>query len=71
MRIFETMFGLTCLLIYRLYEGTSNVTGAIDGANIYQHQMFPSMRKATGARLIASDFDSDRHTGHAKARAHR
>ena len=59
MRIFETQSGLTRLLIYLLYEGSSNVTRAIDEANIYQHQMFPSIRKATEAGLITSDFDSE------------
>lgn len=59
MRIFETQSGLTRLRMYLLYEGPSNVTRAIDEANIYQHQIFPSIRKATEAGLITSDFDSD------------
>ncbi len=59
MRIFETQSGLTCLLIYLLYEGSSDFTRAIDQPNIYRHQMFQSMRKATEAGLITPDFDSD------------
>ena len=59
MRLFETQSGLTRLLIYQLYEWSSNVSKAIDDANIYRHQMFPSIRKATEAGLITSDFDPE------------
>ena len=59
MRIFETQSGLSRLLIYLLYEGSSNVRTAIDAANIHEHQMYPSIRKATEAGLITSDFDQN------------
>lgn len=59
MRTFETQYGLTLLLIYLLYKGSSDDTRAIDESNIYLHHGFQSIRKATGAGLINWDFDSD------------
>ena len=58
-KVFETQSGLARLLIYIYLRGRTNVSNVIDIANIHEHAVYPSIKKATGLGLITSDFDPD------------
>ena len=59
MKVFETQSGLARLLIYIYLRGLINVSNVIDIANIHEHAVYPSIKKATGLGLITSDFDPE------------
>ena len=59
MKVFETQSGLARLLIYIFLKGPTNVSNVIDIANIHEHAVYPSIKKATALGLITSDFDPD------------
>ena len=58
-KVLETQSGLARLLIYILLRGPTNVSNVIDTANIHEHAIYPSIKKATALGLITSDFDQD------------
>ena len=59
MKVFETQSGLARLLIYIHLRGPTNVSNVIDIANIHEHAVYPSIKKATALGLITSDFDTE------------
>lgn len=58
-KVLETQSELARLLIYIFLRGPTNVSSLIDTANIHEHAVYPSIKKATALGLITSDFDPD------------